>query len=670
MELDLKKIHEESLLEFAKIESSSRGERDQALEDRRFYSIAGAQWEGDLEKQFENKPRFEFNKVHLSIIRIINEWRSNKISVDFSSNVGADELADTLDGLYRADMENSGADEALDNAFEEGVGGGIGAWRLRAKYEDEYDDEDENQRIFFEPIYDADSCVYFDLGAKRQDKSDAKSCYILTAIPIDQYIEEYGDDLASWPKAVEKTEFDWYTTDVVYIAEKYKVESVPHTVFIFKDIEGNEKRYTDEDFNNDPMLGERLEATGAKQVRKKTVKRQKIHKFIMNGNEILEDAGYIAGTEIPIVPVYGKRWFIDNVERSMGHVRLSKDAQRLLNMLLSKLGEIVSLSPLEKPILTPEQVLGHEDMWSEDNIKDFPYLLINTITDKDGNEVATGPIGYTKAPEVPAPLAAMISLTQDDIKELLGNQQAGEEVVANLSGRALELIQSRLDMQVYIYMSNMAKSIKRSGHIWLGMARELYAEDGRKMEVIGKQDEQSTIVIKKPIETEGGIKYENDIKNAKAKITVGVGPSSNSQRSATLRELSGMLQLVKDPELIKVLSSMMVANMEGEGITESKEYFRKILLRMGAAKPTEAEAKMLEKEAADQKPDANQEFLMASAANELARAEKAKADTLKSIAQIDQVKAETMETLSGIDQSELEAYVKVRQLTQQSTPGA
>ena len=52
------------------------------------------------------------------------------------------------------------------------------------------------------------------------------------------------------------------------------------------------------------------------------------------------------------------------------HVRLAKDAQRLKNMQLSKLGEISSLSTVEKPIVTPEQIAGHQNMWKEDNIKD------------------------------------------------------------------------------------------------------------------------------------------------------------------------------------------------------------------------------------------------------------------------------------------------------------
>ena len=73
--------------------------------------------------------KMEINKVHLSVMRIINEYRNNRITVDFIPKEGAenDKLADTCDGLYRSDEEFSSADEAYDNAFEEAVGGGIGA---------------------------------------------------------------------------------------------------------------------------------------------------------------------------------------------------------------------------------------------------------------------------------------------------------------------------------------------------------------------------------------------------------------------------------------------------------------------------------------------------------------------------------------------------------------
>ena len=55
-------IHQEALTEFDNIQSALRDERLQCLQDRRFYSIAGAQWEGPLGEQFENKPKMEVNK--------------------------------------------------------------------------------------------------------------------------------------------------------------------------------------------------------------------------------------------------------------------------------------------------------------------------------------------------------------------------------------------------------------------------------------------------------------------------------------------------------------------------------------------------------------------------------------------------------------------------------
>jgi len=47
-EQKLQSIHSEALEEFDYIQSVSRDERLQCLKDRRFYSVAGAQWEGPL----------------------------------------------------------------------------------------------------------------------------------------------------------------------------------------------------------------------------------------------------------------------------------------------------------------------------------------------------------------------------------------------------------------------------------------------------------------------------------------------------------------------------------------------------------------------------------------------------------------------------------------------
>jgi len=655
---NLANIHADAIALFDDIQTAMRGERLQCLEDRRFYSIAGAQWEGALSEQFESKPKFEVNKIHLAVIRVINEYRNNRITVDFIPKDGSpkDELAELCDGLFRADEQDSCAEEAYDNAFEEAVGGGFGAIRLRAELEDEDDYDNDEQRIRIEPIFDADSSVFFDLDAKRQDKSDAKHCFVIDSMTVDAFEEEWGEEaVSSIPKQISSVGYDWYTPDLVYIAEYYHIEKQKVKVLTYQTLDGREERYDEEDFENDPNLKSYLKSIGANAAGSKKVQRQRVHKYIICGNSILEDCGYLAGKYIPIIPVYGKRWFVDNIERCMGHVRLAKDAQRLKNMQLSKLAEISAMSPIKKPIFTPEQMAGHATMWAEDNIKNYPYMLVNPLTDANGAPMPSGPVSYVEPPDIPQALAAMLAQTDSDITELLGNQQEAEQLMSNVSGKAVELIQNRKDMQSFIYTSNFAKAIRRVGEIWIQMAKELYVEEDRSMKVIDRTDETANAKLMQPMADikNGGTYMANDLSRAALDVTVDVGPSSASRREATVQTLLGMMQMSGgDQQTMQVLMGMAIMNMEGEGIADVREYFRKQLVQLGVLEPTDEEAEQM---AAAEQPNAQEDALTAMAEEARAKAAKANvevvetlADTEKTRAETDLTKAKTAETIAGI----------------------
>ena len=669
----LANLHAEALRQFNDIQTALRDERLQCLQDRRFYSLCGAQWEGPLYDQYENKPKFEVNKIMLAVIRIVNEYRNNRITVDYVSKDGSenDKLAEVCDGLYRADEQASVADEAYDNAFEEAVGGGIGAWRLRTVYEDEENDEDDRQRIRFEPIYDADSSVFFDLNAKRQDKSDAKFCFVVSSMTYESYKETYNDDPTDWPKIIHQYEFDWSTPDVVFVAEYYKLEEKTETIRIFQAIDGTEERYTALDFENDETLEETLMAIGTTEVRQKRVKRMRVRKYIMSGGKVLEDAGYIAGKCIPIVVVYGKRWFVDNIERCMGAVRLAKDAQRLKNMQLSKLGEISALSSIEKPILTPEQVAGHQVMWAEDNLRDYPYLLVNPITGPDGSQSISGPVAYTKSAAIPPAMAALLQITEQDMQDILGNPQGADKMVSGVSGKAVEMIQTRVDMQTFIYMSNFAKGMKRCGEIWLSMAKEIYTEDKRRMKTIAPTGEAGTVELMQPMidQKSGAVMMSNDLSTATFDVVAEVGPSSSSKRAATVRALTGMLQITTDPETAQVLTAMAMMNMEGEGVGDANAYFRKKLLRMGVVQPTDDEAQELMAEMQGKPQDPNAMYLQAAAENEMAKAAKARADTVETVASAELKRAQTLETLSKVEETSQNMAMKNTMAVQEILQG-
>lgn len=660
----MQKVHDAALAEFNRVHASCQDERRQCLEDRRFLTIPGAQWEGSLGEQFANKPRFEVNKGQLGLIRIYNEYRNNRVTVDFRPKDGGkdDPLADMCDALFRADEADSCAEEAYDNAFEEAAAGGFGAFRLSSEYENEDDDEDERQRIRILPIYDADTSVYFDIDAKRQDKSDAKRCWVIHSMTPEAFKAEYDQDPATWPKDNTSDLFDWNTPDVTYVAEYYEVEKKTETHHVFIDAEGMEVIYSEDDLEDMSETGEgeeevegsvdagiaMLAEQGTVKLREKRVRVRRVHKYIMSGGGILEDCGYIAGKHIPVAPVYGKRWYVNNVERMAGFVRYAKDAQRLKNMQLSLLAETSALSPIQKPILHPEQVMGHEIMWQQDNIKNYPYLLINPITDAEGNPVPGGPVGMTQPPQIAPAMAALLQLTEQDMAEILGNTSQADKMVSNISAQAVEMIQQRTDMQAFIYMSNFAKAMRRCGEVWLSMAKELYHEEGRKMKGLGEMGDVEGIELGKPLISKEGKLEKLDLSRAELDVYADVGPSFTSRRDAMVRQIAGMMQFVQDPADAKVLTALMLFNMDGEGLGDVREFYRKQLVQLGAMQPSDADLEAAQQAMEGAQPDPQAELIAAITAKEAALAEKAQADTAYTIARTEGEQADTLKTLSDI----------------------
>ena len=160
---------------------------------------------------------------------------------------------------------------------------------------------------------------------------------------------------------------------------------------------------------------------------------------------------------------------------------------------------------------------------------------------------------------------------------------------------------------------------------------------------------------------DGNFQPENDITKANFDIYVDVGPSSSSKRSATVRSLINMMQVTKDPETIKVLSSMAIMNLEGEGMSDLHDYFRAQLVRLGAVKPTEEEFEQMTQEMQNAKPDPNAAYLTAAAAESDAKAEKAKADTILTLAKSEQTQAKTAEIISEINRNERQEVIDLVQ---------
>jgi hypothetical protein len=267
-------------------------------------------------------------------------------------------------------------------------------------------------------------------------------------------------------------------------------------------------------------------------------------------------------------------------------------------------------------------------------------------------------------------MAALLQITEADMQEILGSPQQGDKMVSHLSGKTVELIQQRLDMQTFIYMSNMAKAVKRCGEIWLSIARDIFVEQGRKMKSIASNGKMEPVELMKPmVNEEGEIEYENDLSDADYDVQVLVGPSSQTKRGATVRALTDMMTLTQDPEMTQVLSAMAMLNMEGEGIEDVRDYFRKKLLRMGVVRPTEVEAQEMAVEAQNAQPDPQAQYLQAASEEAIARASKAQADSILAVARAEEARAKTTETLSKVSTTDQDRiFALADRLTQATQP--
>jgi len=635
-------LHERAIRQVDEVIGSQMPIRALALQARRFVSIPGAQWEGPWGLQFDHSIKVEINKTARGHRKIILDYLANRIVPTFR-NVGDDSdehTAQTLSGLHRADSYHFKAQQARDNAFREASAGGFGAYRLCTDYADPYDKDSDDQRV--NPallIADADQRVFFDPDSQLYDKSDAQWCVVLTARSPDAFKAAWPDAAATdFPVSLWKPHYEWFAPTQVIEAEYYCKEDVSEMLWCFThQISKDEQRFWASELED----GEKseLEALGYK-AKGQRRKRVRVHKWIMSGADILEDQGYIAGSEIPVVPVYGNREYIDGLERFTGHVQMAMDPARVYNAQISKLVETAALTPREVPMFDPEQMPPQlQDLWAEQNVKRHPYALVKSLRDENGGIVQAGPVGVVSPPQVAPVTAALLQITASDIAELTNANDGADEVRANTSAEAMDVAATRIDAKSGIYIDNMRQSVQREGEIYLAMAREVYSREGRMVDTMSADDQDGQETIKEattdPIT--GVFAFRNDLGCGRYKVIAEVTEATSTLRDRTVRRMTEVAQAagkVGDNELAVACIATAISNMDGEGLQDLKDWNRKRMLQLGLTQPTPEEKQAMAQNAQAQKPDPQSAALQAQAQDYMADAalKNAKADTEKASA--------------------------------------
>ncbi|CDH05442.1 Portal protein [Xenorhabdus bovienii str. oregonense] len=619
--------------------TASEEARTEARNDLFFSRVS--QWDDWLNKYTTLQYRGQFDVVRPVVRKLVAEMRQNPIDVMYRPKESANpDSADVLMGMYRTDMRHNTAKTSVNIAVREQIECGVGAWRLVTDYEDQ-DPTSNNQVIRRVPIHGACSHVIWDGNSQQMDKSDASHCTIIHSLSKNgwtAFAEEFGldgDDTPSF-QSPNTWAFPWFTQNTIHVAEYYEVEEKKELVFIYQDpLSGEPVSYFKREIKD---VIDELADKGMVKIGERKVKRRRVYKTILSCSAVLKDRELIAGEHIPIVPVFGEWGFVDDKEVYEGVVRLTKDGQRLRNMIMSFNADIVARTPKKKPIFWPEQIAGYEHMYN--GTDDYPYYLMNK-TDENNSDLPTQPIAYMDNPEVPQANAYMLEAATNAVKSVATVGVDSEAVNGNqVAFDTINQLNMRSDLETYVFQDNLSTAMRRDGEIYASIVNDIYDVPRNVVMTLPDGSEKDVQVMNEVVDLMTGQRAVlNDVRG-RYECYTDVGPSFQSMKEQNRAEIGELLKSVPiEHPAWNVLLLQFLSLLDGKGIDITREYATKQLVVQGLKKPETPEEEQWLAEAQQQSQQQQDPMMVAA----MAEQEKAQAEIVnaQTRAQETQIKAFT-----------------------------
>ncbi|EPP0955032.1 portal protein [Cronobacter dublinensis] len=641
------------LLRFDRDWAASDEARNEAINDLFFSRIS--QWDDWLSQYTTLQYRGQFDVVRPVVRKLVAEMRKNPVDVLFKPKDGASpDAADILMGMYRTDMRHNTAKISVNVAVREQIEAGVGAWRLVTEYEDQ-NPTSNNQIIRRLPIHEACSHVVWDANSKQMDKSDAKHCTVISAMSKDgweDFAKEQGldeDDLPDFQSPASNWIFPWTTNEVYYIAEYYEVEEKKEVAYIYQDpITGEPVSYFKKDIAD---VIDELADRGMVKIGERKVKRRRVYKTLLTQTQILKDRERIAGEHIPIVPVFGEWSFAGDKEVYEGVVRLTKDGQRLRNMIMSFNADTVARTPKKKPFFTPEQIAGYEFMYNGND--DYPYYLLNS-KDENGNDLPSQPLAYMENPEVPQANAYMLEAATTAVNQVATMGVDADAANGQVAFDTVNQLNMRADLETYVFQDNLATAMRRDGEIYASMVNDIYDVPRRVTITLEDGGEKEVQLYTQVVDLQTGNAITlNDIRG-RYECYTDVGPSFQSMKEQNRAEIQELLSKTAPgtPEY-QLLLLQYFTLLDGKGVEMMREYANKQLVLMGLKKPETPEEQQAVAEAQQQQQQPNPEMLVAQGQYLAGQAELLKAQNQQQQIAVEAGKVEAQNQLTAAKIAEI-----------------
>lgn len=588
---------------------ADRFNREEALDDMR--NIVGLQWPDDVraKREEDNRPCLTINRLPQFLRQVTGDLRNMNPAIKAipADTKASQEDAELVEGIIRQIQYESDASSIYERAAESAAACGMGFFRVLTDY---VSNDSFDQKIIIQSI-DNPFSVYFDPEARKSTREDARWCLITQVMTEEAFKDAYPDKVAV---SVEQDgsgaglEF-WRQNGETVVAEYFWKEPKSKTIMLLP---------------NGMILENAPKDLGGKT---RTVNYDVIMWAKISGKDVLEGPQEFPGDHIPVIAVMGEELHIgDRIYRS-SVIRFAKDPQRLYNYWRSAQTEMIALQPKAPYLVTAKQISGLEQIWSEANDSNRPYLPYIHDPNAPAPQRATPPIPSSG-------MMQEVGLAADDMKATTGIYDAGlGQRSDEKSGVAIRQRQMESDVSTSIYSDNMAKAVAHCGRVIVSMIPKIY-DTNRMLATIGEDDQHGMTEINKPMMSENGPITINDMTKGKFDVRVAVGPNYATKRQETAESMMQFIQAF--PPAAQVAGDLIAKSMDWPDAEKIAERLKK-MLPPGMAEEDDPQAQaQMQQQQMMQAQEAQQQQAMAQQAQSLqlremtAKANKAEADAQKS----------------------------------------
>lgn len=545
----------EVLALFTAAKDVEQDNRDKVREAQMFIHLEDGQWEPQFITATGKDPRYTFDLADPVVNQIAGKIEQSSFDIDIKPAGGEATKDDALllDGMVRNIQNISGAANIFSTAGRAMVTSGIGGWLVEQKF---VDGDSFDQDLVISPIVDFESRVWFDPSSKKQDKSDAKYCFVINPMSEDAVKEEFptlARDIVSVTDSTFNADFG-FKPDDKFIGQIYFKKDRMRELVLMSD--GSVHEATDE-FEK---ITDELEAKGITEVRR----RKRTVEIVMS--RLFDGSGWLHDEEetvfrhwLPVVPTYGNYVIIANKTYYRGVVAKLMDTNRVFNYAKSREIAEGALAPRAKHWMTTEQAKGHEATLATMNTNHDPVQFYN-------HDPAVPGVPQQNGGAVINPGLQVISQSMQDIVA----QTAGM-FAANMgdnpglqSGIAIKRLQSKGDTGSITYTKSQEIAICHTGRIIVDAIPRVY--DTERQIRIMKEDNTFEMVFLNQTEFDEETQENvmlNDLSKGKYDVTCEAGPSFKNRQEETVDAIVELAAV--DPTIMELGSDILTKNTNFPG---------------------------------------------------------------------------------------------------------